>query len=728
MAIDKQTLAAANKYTKKTVEGAGAIKGKNCTIQSIIPMPTIHETEVTFAWYEDGASLPTISKMMVPDGAQGPQGEQGEDGEAGLGIKSVDIDSNRHLIVTYDDDTTHDAGVIPGGGGPGEIDTELDPTSTNAVENRAIAIPIAALQASMLTKAKQADISRIDLSISQLQGSLLNKVDKEAGKGLSTNDFSDIYKSKLEALLGIKSAGAGLNFDPTTGELTATGTSIEIDTELDPTSVHPVQNKAIAIPVQALQASMLTKANKSDISRIDLDIDQLQGSLLTKAEQTDINRIDLSISQLQGSLLTKASKSELPTKVSDLNNDSGFVTNTVNNLINYYLKSEVYTKADVDTLISTVSSLDIQVVATLPTTDISRTTIYLLPKSTSQTSNVYDEYINLDGTTAGWEKIGDTQIDLSNYVTNDDLTAALANYTTTANLTTLLAAKQDTISDLATIRSGAASGATAYHKPSTGIPKTDLDSAVQTSLGKADTALQSHQSLANYYQTGDTAETDLQDGDYIPFYDASASAKRKTLWSNIKAKLKSYFDGIYSTVRSRQTPTSGGTTLSLVNTGDMYSWNNKATVNGHTMAPTPASGLTETTVVSTVKGAAANNAQVPSLYGVQKWTNEKKVRRTISGASKIGSTGIGKWTDKDVSSITTSDEADWWYDAAFKIPDNANDIDIDFKFDPTGSLVAVGGYILDTTTGKLCVKFANTVDPATTKFAVDITYTRNEVS
>jgi hypothetical protein len=160
----------------------------------------------------------------------------------------------------------------------------------------------------------------------------------------------------------------------------------------------------------------------------------------------------------------------------------------------------------------------------------------------------------------------------------------------------------------------------------------------------------------------------------------------------------------------------------------MYSWNNKATVNGHTMAPTPASGLTEATVVSTVKGAAANNAQVPSLYGVQKWTNEKKVRRTISGASKIGSTGIGTWTDKDVSSITTSDETDWWYDAAFKIPDNANDIDIDFKFDPTGSLVAVGGYILDTTTGKLCIKFANTVDPATTKFAVDITYTRNEVS
>ena len=51
-------------------------------------------------------------------------------------------------------------------------------------------------------------------------------------------------------------------------------------------------------------------------------------------------------------------------------------------------------------------------------------------------------------------------------------------------------AKQDTISDLATIRSGAAAGATAYQKPSGGIPKTDLASGVQTSLGKADTAFQ----------------------------------------------------------------------------------------------------------------------------------------------------------------------------------------------------------------------------------------------
>ena len=56
--------------------------------------------------------------------------------------------------------------------------------------------------------------------------------------------------------------------------------------------------------------------------------------------------------------------------------------------------------------------------------------------------------------------------------------------------TDALATKQGTIGDLQTIRSGAAAGATAYQKPSSGIPSSDMASGVQTSLGKADTAIQ----------------------------------------------------------------------------------------------------------------------------------------------------------------------------------------------------------------------------------------------
>jgi hypothetical protein len=230
--------------------------------------------------------------------------------------------------------------------------------------------------------------------------------------------------------------------------------------------------------------------------------------------------------------------------------------------------------------------------------------------------------------------------------------------------------------------------------------------------------------LNKKYDINDTAETSLVDGDYIPFYDTSATAKRKTLWSNIKSVLKTYFDTIYSTVRSRQTPASGGTTLSLVNTGDMYSWNNK----GHTMLP--ASGSAESTIVSTINGATNTNTNVSSLYSIQKWTNEKRIRKVITGttpigSASIGSTGIGKWDDS-----ASPDESTWWYDVAFKIPNNRNDIDLSLKFDPSsGEPVTLGGYILDTTTGRLCIKFGNSIaTPANAKIAVDITYTRNEFS
>jgi len=128
----------------------------------------------------------------------------------------------------------------------------------------------------------------------------------------------------------------------------------------------------------------------------------------------------------------------VPTKTSDLTNDSGFITNVVNDLTNYYLKTQTYTKTEVDTLIGAISTMHFEVVQSLPTTDIETNVIYLVPRTEPETSNTYDEYINLDGTTTGYEKIGSTDIDLSNYVTTTDLNTALADYTTTTDLNTLL--------------------------------------------------------------------------------------------------------------------------------------------------------------------------------------------------------------------------------------------------------------------------------------------------
>lgn len=179
---------------------------------------------------------------------------------------------------------------------------------------------------------------------------------------------------------------------------------------------------------------------------------------------------------------------------SEIPDVSNFITNTVDNLVNYYKKSETFTKQEVNDLISAITTMDIQVVQTLPTEDISTTTIYLVPKTTTEENDAYDEYIYVSN---AWEHIGSTDIDLSGYQTKIDsshkLSSDLVDDTNKTNKFVTSAEK--------TTWNGK------YSKPTGGIPKSDLASAVQTSLGKADTALQSSD-LANYVTRTDYADAD----------------------------------------------------------------------------------------------------------------------------------------------------------------------------------------------------------------------------
>lgn len=123
----------------------------------------------------------------------------------------------------------------------------------------------------------------------------------------------------------------------------------------------------------------------------------------------------------------KGSGGDVPTKTSDLTNDSGFIDNTVDNLVNYYLSSNTYTKTEVDNLISAAKNGRFIYVNSLPTENIDTKSIYLVPKTTAGTNNAKDEYINTDGTTSGWELIGDTEIDLSGYVEKSSTSGLLKN-------------------------------------------------------------------------------------------------------------------------------------------------------------------------------------------------------------------------------------------------------------------------------------------------------------
>ena len=112
---------------------------------------------------------------------------------------------------------------------------------------------------------------------------------------------------------------------------------------------------------------------------------------------------------------TLALKSELPTKLSQLQNDSEFITKTVNNLTNYYAKTETYTKTEINNLIGGLGSLDLEIVQSLPTVG-KENTFYLLAQD-REAPDIYDEYLYING----WEKIGNTKVDLTNYYTKSEV-------------------------------------------------------------------------------------------------------------------------------------------------------------------------------------------------------------------------------------------------------------------------------------------------------------------
>ena len=188
-----------------------------------------------------------------------------------------------------------------------------------------------------------------------------------------------------------------------------------------------VSNKVDKVDGKGLSTNDLTSTLKSNYDKAYTHSQSTHAPTNAQAnvESVKVNGTALSVS-------SKAVNVTVPTKTSELTNDSSFTTMSAVEGKGYQTSSQVnsivtgkgyQTASQVQTLInnavSGITGIEFSVVSSLPTTG-TKGVIYLVAHAHG-TNDGYDEYIWLSDSNK-FEKIGNTDIDLSAYLKSSDVT------------------------------------------------------------------------------------------------------------------------------------------------------------------------------------------------------------------------------------------------------------------------------------------------------------------
>lgn len=178
----------------------------------------------------------------------------------------------------------------------------------------------------------------------------------------------------------------------------------------------------------------------------------------TSAEETHQELLN-EISNVNSTLSTEIStvNTNLTTKITQI--ETTTIPNAIKAAIVDNLDTEDSNKAlsatqgkVLKTMISNLANLRIEVVNELPSTG--ETNVIYLVKKTGTNPDVHDEYVYVEG---NWEKIGNTEVDLSNYYTKDQVYTKSETYSQeeVGALITEIEGKIPTIPNVETSMSGA---------------------------------------------------------------------------------------------------------------------------------------------------------------------------------------------------------------------------------------------------------------------------------
>ena len=178
-------------------------------------------------------------------------------------------DNNNPVVEIWDHGKWVPVTVVGSGSGDIIIDTKMSDSSSNAIANKTV------------KKYIDGVASKTGASILSLNE---GKVDKEQGKGLSTNDYTDLDKAKLDKmptkvsdlendskyvtdqeLINLATKDELKRLDDKIDNLQP-GQDITIDTELNAESTNPVQNNVITAAMTELQEYCFPTSLEASVS------------------------------------------------------------------------------------------------------------------------------------------------------------------------------------------------------------------------------------------------------------------------------------------------------------------------------------------------------------------------------------------------------------------------------------------------------------------------------
>ena len=419
-------------YTKSTSGSLGAVKGAPATIKSITEIDGGHR--VTFEWTgtsgtKQTSTLDVMNGVNGKDGKNGAKGTKGDpgqngqdgtSGQDGIGISKIEKTKTEGLVDTY---------VITF-----SDDSTFEYTVTNGKDGK-------------------------------------------DGSGSSTGEENVIESIKVNGVTQTVAKDKSVDITVPTVDVDKNYVNIELAKKANVSDIPSLDG-------YVTEEELNTKGYLTSHQDISGKVDKVKGKSLI--DDTEIERLksvkNYDDTAIKTELTKKANSTDIPTKVSGLQNDSNYQTDTdVTTALTPYA-----TKTYVGEQINNADHLKREIVTEIPKPETAdKNTIYMLKIESVTGNDKYREYLLIDGTV---QCVGDTSVDLTDYAKTTEVDKKLNNKADKTEIPTVPTNVSDFINDAGYLTEHQDISNLVVKEEGKGLSSNDYTSEEKAKLGGVETS------------------------------------------------------------------------------------------------------------------------------------------------------------------------------------------------------------------------------------------------